>query len=174
MMAVIMCTASLVEAQSEMMSASNSRKPLVSIGANLGVPVTSGYKIAFGADLQVDIPIADKLFGTVSGGYENYSYKAVKVGTVTVPEGNTNFIPVLAGIKYFFSDKLYGHGQAGYTFSTTKNGGGSFTFAPSIGYYFCKNFDASVKYMNIGQTNSSLAYGGTSLGSGQLRLAYTF
>ncbi len=173
-MAVIMSTASLVKAQSETISTSYSKKPLVSIGANLGVPVTSGYKIAYGADLQIDIPFADKLFGTVSGGYENYSYKTVQVGTVTVPEGNTNFIPVLAGIKYFFSDKFYGHGEAGYTFSTTKNGGGSFTFAPSVGYYFCKNFDASVKYINIGQTNSSLAYGGKSIGSGQLRLAYTF
>lgn len=173
-MAVIMCTASLVKAQNESMSAPNSKKTLVSVGANLGVPVTAGYKIAYGADLQIDIPFANKLFGTVSGGYENYSYKTVHVGTEIVPEGSTNFIPVLAGIKYFFSDKFYGHGEAGYTFSTTKNGGGSFTFAPSVGYYFCKNFDASVKYINIGQTNSSLAYGGKSIGSAQLRLAYTF
>lgn len=173
MLAVVMSTASLVKAQNESMQAS-SKKPLVSVGVNVGVPVTEGYKIAYGADLQVDIPFADKLFGTVSGGYENYSYKTIHQGTVTIPEGNFDFIPVLAGVKYFFSDKFYGHGQAGYTFSPVKNGGGSFTFAPSLGYYFCKNFDASVKYINIGATNSSKAYGAKSLGSGALRLAYTF
>jgi len=174
--AVTICSAFLTQtqAQTESMSAPASKKTLVSIGLNLGVPVTSGYKIAYGADLQLDIPLASKLYGTVSGGYENYSYKALDEGLITVPEGSTNFIPVLAGVKYFFSDKFYGHGQAGYTFSTTKNGGGAFTFAPSVGYYFSKNFDASIKYVNIGSTNAKLAYGGKSIGSGELRLAYNF
>ncbi|MEO6637586.1 MAG: hypothetical protein ABIN25_04875, partial [Ginsengibacter sp.] len=82
-MSVMIFTATFVKAQNETMS-SNSKKPIVGIGINLGVPVTSGYKIAYGADLQIDIPVADKLFGTVSGGYENYSYKTVTVGTATI------------------------------------------------------------------------------------------
>jgi len=155
-------------------SGTYSKKALFGIGLNLAVPVTSGWKIGYGADLQLDIPTSQKLFITVSGGYENYSYKAIMAGPVTIPEGSTNFIPVMGGIKYFFSDKFYGHGQAGYTFSTTSGGGGAFTFAPSIGYNFSRNFDASLKYVNIGETNSSLSYGGKQIGSAQLRLAYNF
>ena len=146
----------------------------VGIAANLGVPLTSGYKIAFGGDLQVDIPLAESFFITASGGYENFSYKAFNQGGVSFQEGNTNFIPVLAGLKYYFSDKFYGHAQAGYTFSTTKGGGGAFTFAPGIGYDFSKNFDASVKYVNMSKTNSGTGYGGVSIGTLQLRLAYDF
>jgi hypothetical protein len=175
-MAAIILAATFVNAQTGATSTTppSNKKATVSIAANVGAPLTSGYKIAFGGDLQIDIPFSQSLFGTISGGYENYSYKTVHQGTVTFPEGNTNFIPVLAGIKYYFSDKFYGHGQAGYAFSTTKGGGGSFTFAPSIGYNLSRNFDASLKYTEYGKTNSSKAYGGTSLGTIALRLAYDF
>ena len=173
-LAGIITTAASVNAQNEMTSSTTTRKAAFSIAANVGAPLTSGYKIAFGGDLQVDIPLSTNLFGTVSGGYENYSYKGVTQNGVIYGEGNTNFIPVFAGVKYYFSEKFYGHGQAGYTFSTTKNGGGAFTFAPSLGYNFSKNFDASLKYTEIGQTNSSLAYGGKSIGTIALRLAYDF
>ncbi len=145
------------------------------IAVNGGVPLTAGYKIAYGADLQVDIPVAQLVYITASGGYENFSYKTVDLGGgITVPEGNTNFLPVLAGVKFYFSQGFYGHAQAGYSFSTTKNGGGAFSYAPSIGYNLGSSVDVGLKYLNIGKSNASKAYGGKDIGTLELRVGYTF
>jgi hypothetical protein len=44
-------------------------KPRMSIAANIGVPTTSGYSFAYGADLQADFGVASTTFITLSGGY---------------------------------------------------------------------------------------------------------
>lgn len=74
---------------------------------------------AAGADLQAE-------FGktTLSAGYQNYSLKA--------GAGSTYMIPLLVGVKFPFSDKVYGHAQAGYGFGEG-SGSGAFGYAPSIG-----------------------------------------
>jgi hypothetical protein len=166
-LAVITFTAASVKAQDKTMA---SKKTNVEIGANVAFPVSTGWSIGFGADLQVNIPVAEMVDITASGGYENFSYKASKVGTITIPEGNVNFIPVLAGIKYHFSEKFYGHGQLGYAFSTLKNGGGAFSYVPSIGYAASKNFDIALKFYGLGKANSN----SSALNSVMLRLAYGF
>ena len=152
---------------------SPAKKTSFEIGANIGTGLSDGTKLGVGADLQADINMGNSLKFTLSGGYENVSYKAKNISGVVYPEGNTNFIPVLAGLKYYFSPKVYGHGQAGYSFSTTKNGGGAFSFAPSLGFLVGNNFDIAVKYVNIGKSNGQKFYGG-SIGLAELRLAYNF
>ncbi len=163
--AVLSITAASVNAQDKMMS---SRRTNVEVGANVAAPVSSGVKIGYGADLQVNIPVASMVDLTASGGYENFSYK-IQTGGVNF-ETSFDFIPVLAGIKYHFSDKFYGHGQLGYTFSTIKNGGGAFTYAPGFGYAASKNFDIGLKFFGIGKANSS----SSAVNSLMLRLAYGF
>ena len=137
----------------------------LSIGVNAGLPTSSPsvYSVAFGADLQADFSVAPTTKITASAGYESYSVKS-KYGS-----GSNGFVPLLAGAKFFFGDehKMYGHAQVGYAFSTEKGGGGSFAYAPSIGYYFSPKFDASLKYLAFSKNS-------TTLGNIGVRLAYNF
>lgn len=149
-MAVIAISTATVEAQ---------KKTALSIAVNAGIPTTTGLSFAVGGDLQADFAAAEGLKITLSGGYENYSAKSSYGG------GSFGIIPVLAGAKFALgSDKVYGHAQLGYAFSTQSGGGGAFAYAPSIGYYFSPNFDGSIKYLaysnhgTVGEIGVRLAY----------------
>ncbi len=137
-MAVIAISTASAQAQEKM--SAPPKKTMISIAVNAGIPTTTGLSFAYGADLQADFPVASGLKITASGGFEDYSVK-----------GGGSFdgvIPILAGAKFNLgSEKLYGHAQLGYVVSTSKGGGGAFGYAPSIGYYFSPNFDASIKYL---------------------------
>lgn len=124
-----------------------------SIAGNIGAVTTTYGKLAAGADLQVDLPAATGLKITISGGYENFSYETNGY------KFHSGFIPLLAGAKFNLSTNLYGHAQLGYSLSTVSGGSGAFTYAPSLGYMFSKNFDISVKYIglsNNGATSSAV------------------
>jgi hypothetical protein len=125
----------------------------ISIAANAGIPTSSGISFAAGGDLQAD-------FGkiTLSAGYETFSFKD--------DLGTSSFIPVLAGLKFPFSDSWYGHAQLGYGFGKISDNN-AFAFATSIGYKLSSKFDASVKYLGFTRD-------GGSVGSINLRLAYSF
>ena len=134
----------------------------ISIAANIGAPTTTGYKIAYGVDLQADFPVASALAITASAGYQNFHWKAGGIN------GNNGFIPLLGGAKFNFGEsKAYGHAQLGYGVSTAKGGTGGLAYAPSIGYNFNPNFDASLKYLAFSRS-------GSTIGSVNLRLAYNF
>src|SRR5450432_2083396 len=116
-MAVITISTASLQAQ---------KKTTLSIAANAGIPTTSGVSFAVGGDLQADFAATTGLKITLSGGYENYSFKG--------GGGSSGFIPVLVGAKFSLgSDQLYGHAQLGYGFSTASGGSGAFGYAPSIG-----------------------------------------
>ena len=149
--------------------AQDSKSTTLSIGLNAGIPTSSPsvYSIGFGADLQADFAVAPTTKITASAGYENYTVKS-KYQTEGVKK-SYGMIPLLAGAKFFFGEeaKLYGHAQLGYGFGTEKGSGGSFAYAPSIGYYFSPNFDASLKYLAFSKNSNTLGLIG-------VRLAYNF
>ncbi|KAA9041136.1 hypothetical protein FW778_03610 [Ginsengibacter hankyongi] len=158
--AVLTISIASVKAQDD----KSSKKTGISIAVNAGIPISSPsvYSFAFGADLQADFAATEGLKITASGGYENYSIKSSFGG------GRSGFIPLLAGAKFNLgSDKVYGHAQLGYAFSTESGGGGAFAYAPSIGYYFSPNFDGSIKYLAFSKNS-------TTIGEIGVRLAYNF
>src|SRR5665647_809056 len=139
--------------------AQNASKPTsLSIAVNAGIPTTTGLSFAYGADLQADFEVAPTTKITASAGYEGYTVK----GGYNINDG---IIPLLAGVKFNLGEKAYAHGQLGYAISTAKGGGGAFAYAPSIGYYFSPNFDASIKYLASSKNSFTT-------GSVNLRLAY--
>ncbi len=143
-------------------SAQAQTTPKMSIAINAGAPTNSGYKIAYGADVQADFWAAEGLYITGSAGFQNFHWK---VGNLSQDFG---YIPLLAGAKFNFGEsKAYGHAQLGYGVSTTKGGKGAFAYAPSIGYLFSEHFDGSIKYLAMSRNSSTL-------GSVNLRLAYNF
>ena len=137
-----------------------------SIAGNAGSGTTSGYKLAAGGDIQVDIPAGSGLKITGSAGYQNFAFEVAVPGYGTV-KGHSSFIPVLAGAKFNLTSSLYGHAQLGYSISTTSGGGGAFTYAPSLGYMISKNLDVAAKYMGLSSNGATLA-------AIVARLAYTF
>lgn len=146
--AIVIFSAATVKAQ---------KSTTLSIAVNAGIPTTTGLSFAYGGDLQADFAATEGLKITVSGGIEEYSFKG---------GGNGFWIPLLAGAKFNLgSDKLYGHAQLGYGFA--QGGSGAFGYAPSIGYYFSPNFDASIKYLAFSRS-------GATIGEVGVRLAYNF
>lgn len=141
--------------------AQDSKPVALSIAGNIGIPTTSGLSLAYGADLQADFAVAPTTKITASIGYEGYSWKG--------GGGNSGLVPLLAGAKFFFGEgnKIYGHAQIGYSFSTETGGGGAFAYAPSLGYYVNPNFDIALKYLAASKN-------GYTTGSVNLRLAYNF
>lgn len=132
-------------------------KPVaLSLGLNVGIPTTTNYSFAYGADLQADFGVAPTTKITASAGYQAYNYKST---------GSFGIIPLLGGAKFNLGEKAYGHAQLGYGFAT-KGGGGSFAYAPSIGYYLSPVLDGSIKYLAFSNNGT--------LGSVNLRIAYSF
>lgn len=88
-------------------------------------------------------------------------------GPYKVP--SINIIPVLAGAKIYFTEKVYGSAQAGWSFFSAKGSSSAngFTYAPGIGFYVSPNFDLLVKYQGSTKDGSTISFLG-------LRAAYSF
>ncbi len=131
------------------------------VGSGSGSRTSRDYKLSAGGDIQAEFPATTGLKITASAGYQNFAFELPATGGNTFKD-HISFIPVLAGAKVAFGKGLYGHGQLGYSFLTTKSSApnsdnGDFTFAPSLGYGFGKNLDLSVKYLSIDKINAVLA-----------------
>ena len=140
-----------------------------SVGVEAGLPLGDIKEIAsidIGGSLQNKY-IATKTVGiTLSADYLTFSNKSVNFGGGSVKLPSTSIVPVLAGAKFYFSEKFYGHAQAGLSFFN--NGGGSaFTYAPALGVMASENIDISLKYQGASKTGSTISFIG-------LRVAYGF
>jgi hypothetical protein len=138
-----------------------------SIGVDGGIPtgkLSDSYNWNLGGSLQVDIPVANKLFVTVNAGYDNiFGKKNIDGSGVDVQ--NIELLPVKAGLKYFVVSNFYVQGEAGAAFVLDKtkidaNNSAAFVYAPQIGYQFQlggKNYiDAGVRYEASTKLNSDV------------------
>lgn len=166
--AVFMITAISVQAQDNM---SSSSKPfMIGIGVDAGLPIGKAgdvYSFIIGGSLQGEYKVASDLGLTLNAGYKSWSVKKSLTGAGV--SSTFGFVPILAGIKYYFTPAVYGSGQLGITFSTESGGGSAFTYAPGIGFQISKNFDILAKY-----TGMSAKGGGGTLSDVGVRLAYSF
>ena len=161
---VIIITATLVDAQ---------MKTSFSIGfeaaGSMGKFNDFGYRYGFGGSAQVIHKVASDFALTLHAGYINHANKR----TIT----NTHFsvIPVLAGIKYWFTPKIYGSGQLGVAFNSSKISNSSsgnasstaFAYSPGIGFNITKRIDLLAKFLGNGAGDEALSTIGA-------RLAYNF
>ena len=154
--AVIIMSAASVNAQG---------KTTFSIAGNIGYGTFTYGTLAAGADIQADFQATTGLKITASAGYESFGYSAGTIPYTT--KGHSNYIPLLAGVKFDLSPKVYGHAQLGYSPSTATNGTGAFTYAPSLGVMISRNFDISAKYLGLSRN-------GATISAILARLAYNF
>lgn len=143
------------------------KKLSFSAGIDAGLPMGDfgdAFGIAVGATVQGAYALTDKAGITLRTGYMSYSGK----------DGGDalGVIPVMAGVKYGFTDKLYAHGHAGMSFwslgsGDTKVSESDFTWNLGVGYNITSNIDASLYYNSIGTEGSASNAVG-------LRVAYNF
>ena len=157
--------ASIITATVISVNAQKNKNVIFSLGAEFGVPtgnLNTIYSVAVGATAQADIKIDTDAALTFNTGIIQYVGKKIK---------NTNFkyrsealIPLLVGVKYYFTPMVYGSGQLGTSISTQQNGGSTFTYIPGVGFKFDERIDLLVKY--TGYSGDGGAFG--------VRLGYSF
>lgn len=128
-----------------------------SIGLEAGLPVGDAgdlYSFGIGGTAKVEVPVSSKAFASVSAGYTSLSiekdfknaFKSL-TGIELEPQG---FVPVKAGLKYFFGKNFYGAGELGAAIGTEKGAETLFAWAPGVGISYpvsSKNdIDAGVRY----------------------------
>lgn len=140
----------------------NAQTPKLGIGLNVGVPTFTGGSLAIGGDLRYQFDIDKQLSIPITAGYTNISYKN--------NGGSYGYIPVKAGVKYFFNDSgsgVYGLAELGAAFFTTSGSGTAFVYSPAVGYAWSNGLDLAAKYEAISKNSTNNGYVG-------LRLAYGF
>lgn len=159
-----------VNAQTKAVDKVDAKLFKIGAGAMIGLPVgdaSTVFSLAYGFDLMGEYAIAPSCALTLSAGYADWSMKSAYKDALNAlgVDIKTGMIPVLAGAKYYFTDKIYGSAQVGLTFYTESGVGNALTYAPGIGYKIGDKFDLLLNY----QTRKD--GGDAFLG---LRVGYTF
>ncbi|MDQ8051818.1 MAG: outer membrane beta-barrel protein [Pedobacter sp.] len=139
------------------------------IGLNAGFPTNDGYSFAIGGDLRYQFDVSKQLSIPITAGFTSIQGEDVTIGTTTISY-RYNYVPVKAGLKYFFNDSgagVYGLAEAGAAFGTDSGAGTEFVFSPAIGYAWSNGLDLAAKYEGIPANGGTLGYVG-------IRLAYGF
>jgi hypothetical protein len=122
------------------------------IGGMIGIPVgnssTGVFNSIYGFDLTGEYHIAPSIGLTLSAGYSEWSMKQYYKDYFDAAgeSFSTGLVPVLAGVKYYFDDKVYGSVQAGLSFYTQSGVGNAFTNAYGVGYKVSDKLDLSLIY----------------------------
>ena len=147
------------------LSAQNGNKPTISLGAELGAATGNlnlFYSLTAGATLQADFTVDKDLAITLNAGVINFIGKKINNN---IKYNSVAVIPILAGIKYYFTPVVYGSAQLGSsTFTTGIFKGTKFTYIPGIGFKVDRNIDILVKYTGLSNTGGTFG----------ARVAYVF
>jgi hypothetical protein len=148
--------------------------PNFGIGVNVGAPTNNDvYKISLGVDARMQFNVVEQLSVPVTVGYTHMIAKNdVFINGAEAPD--YGFIPVKAGLKYFFSETgsgLYALGEIGAAFGITELSKTGFLYAPAVGYSWSNGLDLGVKYEGI---SKGVKYTDDNIGHVALRVAYGF
>jgi hypothetical protein len=143
------------------------------IGLEAGVPTGNahnGSNIEVGGTARLQYNTSDHFALMLTSGYYNFfgkNYTTTIGGTTTTIDGPSfGVIPVKAGFKAFFADKLYFSAEAGAGFETKGAKNTKLILAPGLGWANQK-WDVGVRYEDFSGQNNSYGLVG-------LRLAYGF
>jgi hypothetical protein len=121
-----------------------------SLGGELGAltgNLNTVYSLAAGATAQADIAIDKDAAITFNAGVVEFIGK--KINNSNLKYRSIATVPLLVGVKYYFTPVVYGSGQLGTTVFTSTGGGSKFTYIPGIGFKLDKNIDLLVKYTGL-------------------------
>jgi hypothetical protein len=149
--------------------------PNFGIGVNVGAPTNNDYfKLSLGVDARMQFNAAKQLSVPVTVGYTHMLAKDYTVAGVEIEGQDYGFIPVKAGLKYFFAESgsgLYALGEVGAAFGVTDMSKTGFLYSPAVGYSWSNGLDLGVKYEGI---SKGVKYTDDNIGHVALRIAYGF
>src|ERR1700744_4442770 len=137
--------------------AQSGNKATLSLGPELGIPfntttydygdIKGYYRGGFGGSLKLELPVTTSLHFTASAGY--ISYAAVRYlyldETAAPPDGYVypadqsinnkpyQFIPLKAGLQYYYSRYLYAGAEAGAAIKANTVSKSSFIYSAGLG-----------------------------------------
>ena len=101
-----------------------------SIGPELNLLQRSAYNIGYGVSGKFELPITGTVSLAVSAGINQFHRKSFLIGSAS--QGNDTFIPLKAGIRYYFDPHFYTEGELG-TVIDHNNGYNQNLFAYAVG-----------------------------------------
>jgi len=151
-------------------SSSSAKTGKWNFGLDLGLPLGDlhdAYSSVIGASVKYEYPLSTSTFVTLSAGYNRYLFTDyLKQYFKSFGENRTSkgMIPIKIGVKHYFGGNLFVDGQIGREYSTQKNGGSSFIYAPGVGYTFKNGFEAGVSFNGYRENNSNSSVAALRLG----------
>ncbi len=142
--------------------------PKFGIGLNVGVPTSNAHTFAIGGDLRYQFDIDKQLSIPLTAGYTRFF--GAEIGDTNVNGPDRSYVPLKAGLKYFFNDSgsgVYGLAEVGAAFMQGSESGTEFIYSPALGYAWSNGVDLAAKYEGFNIGNRTTGYFG-------LRLAYGF
>jgi hypothetical protein len=138
----------------------------IGLGFELAAPSNSVYNIGLGASAKLELPIVAPVSVTLTGGFTSMFYKSNLFDASRTP-GAALFIPLKAGVKYYFAKSIYAEGEAGTAIETNYGKQRSFAFSIGPGFIVPLNndkqgIDISFRYESwanqLRQTGIKVAY----------------
>ncbi|MDB5151772.1 MAG: hypothetical protein JWR54_523 [Mucilaginibacter sp.] len=137
----------------------------ISTGFELALPSNGVYNIGIGASVKGELPISMPVSLTLTAGFTSMFYKSNLFNSSRTP-GAAVFVPLKAGLKYYFNKGLYAEGEAGTAIETNYAKQSPFAFSVGPGFIVPagdKNgIDISFRYENwanqLRQTAIRIAY----------------
>ena len=99
----------------------------------LGIPSNGVYNIGVGASIKGELPIASPVSFTLTAGFTSMFYKSNLFDSSRTP-GAAIFVPLKAGLKYYFNQGIYAEGEAGTAIETNYGKQSSFAFSIGPGF----------------------------------------
>jgi hypothetical protein len=99
----------------------------------LGIPSNGVYNIGVGASIKGELPVASPVSLTLTAGFTSMFYKSNLFDSSRTP-GAAIFVPLKAGLKYYFNQGIYAEGEAGTAIETNYGKQSSFAFSIGPGF----------------------------------------
>jgi hypothetical protein len=138
----------------------------ISLGFELAAPSNSVYTIGTGVSAKFELPVVSPLSLTLTGGFTAMYYKSNLFNSSRTP-GAAGFLPLKAGLKYYFSKNFYAEGEAGTAIETNYDKRDAFAFSIGPGFIIPltnekQGIDISFRYESwsnqLRQTGIRIAY----------------
>jgi hypothetical protein len=137
----------------------------ISTGFELAIPSNGVYSIGTGASAKIELPLSSPVSFTLTGGFTSMFYKSNLFNSARTP-GAAIFIPLKAGLRYFFNQGIFAEGEAGTAIETNYDKRSNFAFSIGPGFMIPagdKNMvDVSFRYESwsnqLRQTGLRIAY----------------
>jgi hypothetical protein len=145
--------------------AQTSTSKAISAGFELAIPSNGVYNVGTGFSVKGELPIVAPVSLTLTAGFTAMFYKSNLFNSSRTP-GAAGFIPLKAGIKYYFNKGVYAEGEAGTALETNYEKQSVFAFSIGPGFIVPagenSGVDISFRYENwankLSQTAIRIAY----------------